>query len=457
MSQRVTLDRQSFEQFLAATCLLQQLRQEARRHHMADTLAPDDIVGDIYVPGIGVRAALGGDFAENSRFWPTLRDNAGRATQIARDSVGLLFGGARNAGLRLLGSIKNASGKLRRDANFVAAFPSAANESLLRSLRHGKSALLKAVTHMHPPHRTPVNQVPELPAPFEAAGHRRVEQVGAMRLRGPIAPRHLVLRYWRRAQSLLLDVWKNVVLQFRKVLRYQPVLPGIRIKTAANRSLINLRFKLDLKDIARFAPAWAVLLIILLFVAVEQGMHKSSPSASPVAVNTAQASTLPIGRISPKPHPTPSKVHPATDATAQVSARPAANRPFQLSHLQITDPATKLELRDMTRYEVAKLQKDAQSGDNVAAFQLGMAYEIGYDVPQNCAEAAKWVARSAVQGNAAAEYNLGLRYRDGDGVTANPSEAEKWLRQAAAQNHSAAQLALLALTAHQTQKSILQP
>ncbi|HYL15616.1 MAG TPA: tetratricopeptide repeat protein [Terriglobales bacterium] len=479
MSQRVTLNRQSFEQFLAATCLLLQLRQESRRHEVEDSHHADEIVDDVYVPGIGVRAALGGDdFAQSSKLWTTVRDKSACATQIAYHCARSLFGSARSAGLRLSSGAGNAFGKLPRHASLAAKFPSAAHEFLLRSLHGGKSVLVKFGDRLHLPRRSPACQVPNLLASSEAHACPPIEQTGAMQQTQPI-PRNSARRQMLRAQSSLLDVWKSVDLQFRKVLRYQPKLPGERkwtqelhrwqpqfgswsiIKTAAHQSLTKRRFKLDLKDIGRFAPAWAVLVIILLFVAMEQGMHKSSPSSAPMALDTAQASTLPIsgniGQISPKPQPAQSKIRQAGKSMARVSGHRVANHPFQLSHLQITDPDTDIELRDMTRYEIAKLQKDAQSGDDVAAFQLGMAYETGYDLPQNCAQAAKWVARSAAHGDAAAEYNLGLRYRDGDGVTANPAEAEKWLRQAAAQKNSEAQLALVALTTHQARGAVSQP
>jgi TPR repeat protein len=71
-----------------------------------------------------------------------------------------------------------------------------------------------------------------------------------------------------------------------------------------------------------------------------------------------------------------------------------------------------------------------------------MAYEVGRHVPQNCAEASRWVTTAAEAGNAAAQYNLGLRYRDGDGVSANRGESEKWLRRAASRRYPKANLAL---------------
>jgi hypothetical protein len=98
----------------------------------------------------------------------------------------------------------------------------------------------------------------------------------------------------------------------------------------------------------------------------------------------------------------------------------------------------------LSPYELAGLRRRAEFGDDSAAFQMGMAYEIGRGLPQSCKTAARWVARAAREGNAAAQYNLGLRYRDGDGVPANEDEAVKWLGKASARQSSNEQLALTA-------------
>jgi uncharacterized protein len=99
-------------------------------------------------------------------------------------------------------------------------------------------------------------------------------------------------------------------------------------------------------------------------------------------------------------------------------------------------------VQQLSRYEIKGLRRRAQYGDESAAFTLGMAYEVGYPVPQSCVEAARWVTTAAEAGDAAAQYNLGLRYRDGDGVPANSAESEKWLRQAAVHRNQQAKLAL---------------
>jgi TPR repeat protein len=122
--------------------------------------------------------------------------------------------------------------------------------------------------------------------------------------------------------------------------------------------------------------------------------------------------------------------------------------PLQVSHMQVTDRTTEDAIRTLSRYELAGLRRRAVYGDDSAAFQIGMAYELGHGVRQSCTTAAQWVARAAGDGNAAAQYNLGVRYRDGDGVPVNENEAVKWLQKAAAQQSPNAQLALLPLTAH---------
>jgi TPR repeat protein len=112
------------------------------------------------------------------------------------------------------------------------------------------------------------------------------------------------------------------------------------------------------------------------------------------------------------------------------------------THLKITDASVADNLHELTRYEIATLQRAADYGDDDAAFQLGMAYETGYYVRQNCSKAAHWVKAAAEAGNPAAQYNLGLRYRSGDGLTADESAASHWLRVATAQRYSPGKLAM---------------
>jgi len=117
--------------------------------------------------------------------------------------------------------------------------------------------------------------------------------------------------------------------------------------------------------------------------------------------------------------------------------RSGALAALESSHERITDPATWSAVQQLSRYEIKSLRRQAMYGDDSAAFTLGMAYEVGNSVPQNCVEAARWVTLAAEAGDAAAQYNLGLRYHVGDGVGANQAESEKWLRKAARKSRQA--------------------
>jgi TPR repeat protein len=165
---------------------------------------------------------------------------------------------------------------------------------------------------------------------------------------------------------------------------------------------------------------------MLAFLFAQAGFHRNVQVAS--ASTTASVPHAEAVPATPKLAPTSSPVS------------PLANSP---THHHITDPEARADVENMTRYEIATVRRAAQYGDDVAAFQLGMAYEIGYGMTQNCQKAAEWVTRAANDGNPAAEYNLGLRYRDGDGVAANSTEAEKWLKKAAERKYGNAS-ALLA-------------
>jgi hypothetical protein len=132
---------------------------------------------------------------------------------------------------------------------------------------------------------------------------------------------------------------------------------------------------------------------------------------------------------------------------AHVAQQAGATSQIQVSHLRVTDRSTHYALRTLSRYEFTALRRRALYGDDFAEFLIGMAYETGHGLRQNCEIAAEWVAKAAAQGNAPAEYNLGLRYRDGDGVPVNQDAALKWLQKAAARHIPGSQVALMAVAA----------
>jgi Sel1 repeat len=185
----------------------------------------------------------------------------------------------------------------------------------------------------------------------------------------------------------------------------------------------------------KVAPVMAILAIVITFLIPKTGLHL--PAQTPVFSSRTNTRENTLSAAKSDTRDTPG---------AEPFAMPAA---IQVSHLHITDRATEAAVRILSYYEMAGLRRRAEYGDDSAAFQMGMAYEIGHGVPQRCTTAAQWVARAAGEDNAAAQYNLGLRYRDGDGVAVDEDEAVKWLKKAASKQNSDAQVALGALTAHQ--------
>jgi hypothetical protein len=201
-----------------------------------------------------------------------------------------------------------------------------------------------------------------------------------------------------------------------------------------------------LRALWRTAPVLGILVITTTFLILRTRFHDPAQTTASSSWTTTHANTIPLSEATPEYRETAQ-----TDRDAKASPREAyVTEPvgtpasFQVSHLQVTDRATKDALRALSRYELAGLRRRAEFGDDSAAFQMGMAYEIGRGLPQSCTTAARWVTRAAGEGYAAAQYNLGLRYRDGDGVPVNEEESVRWLRKAAAQQSSNARLALTA-------------
>jgi hypothetical protein len=223
--------------------------------------------------------------------------------------------------------------------------------------------------------------------------------------------------------------------------------PAFNLRTAFNRVVVAFRhyrpsFRVNfplraLRAIAIATPVWLLALIAALLL-LEAWRHQPFQSAQ--AISTPSPSTAEASVNTNLPSRTTS-----TSALSENTKKPASVEPkgptptpsFTATHEQITDPATSSVVQQLSRYEINGLRRQAMYGDDSAAFTLGMAYEIGRYVHQNCAEAARWVRTAAEAGNAAAQYNLGLRYQTGDGLAVDRTEAETWLRKAAHRNREA--------------------
>ena len=106
-------------------------------------------------------------------------------------------------------------------------------------------------------------------------------------------------------------------------------------------------------------------------------------------------------------------------------------------------PSTRLQAQST----IDELRTQAEQGDAVAQFNLAVLYGSGESVPQDWAEAARWLRRAADQGHAPAQSALGLVYREGLGVLQDDAEAEQWCRRAAEQGDASGQFLLANLYA----------
>lgn len=87
-------------------------------------------------------------------------------------------------------------------------------------------------------------------------------------------------------------------------------------------------------------------------------------------------------------------------------------------------------------------RKLAEEGDAKAELYLGVAYDLGQDVPRNVATAARWYRKAAAQGSGSAAGNLGVIYFNGDGVPKDDVEAAEWFRAGANRGSASAEYCL---------------
>src|SRR5579863_2928489 len=223
----------------------------------------------------------------------------------------------------------------------------------------------------------------------------------------------------------------------------ETALKRLRASCAPRTSTFRINFTLrSLRAVAIATPVW-LLVVIANLLLLETWLHQPFQGARAMSAPTPSIAEAAVTANASEPaHPTRPLSQPARRIESTEPRQPTSVPPFAASHDQITDPETSAVVAQLSRFEISGLRRQAKYGDESAAFTLGMAYEVGHYVRQNCAEAARWVRMAAESGSPAAEYNLGLRYRDGDGVSADLHESEKWLRKAAAHRNRNAKIAL---------------
>lgn len=78
-----------------------------------------------------------------------------------------------------------------------------------------------------------------------------------------------------------------------------------------------------------------------------------------------------------------------------------------------------------------ELKRNAEQGNDVAQFKLGLMYENGKGIEQNYKKAIEWYKKAAEQGYVDAQFHLGNMYCIGLGVVQDLEKAFEWYKKAA--------------------------
>ncbi|MGE0109040.1 MAG: tetratricopeptide repeat protein [Bdellovibrionales bacterium] len=88
-----------------------------------------------------------------------------------------------------------------------------------------------------------------------------------------------------------------------------------------------------------------------------------------------------------------------------------------------------MNLPEMRNYEsaIGWCKKAASHNFTIAYTKLGWLYTMGYGVPKDSYEGAKWFLKGALSGEAVAQENLGRSYYKGEGVKKDLVKAYFWM------------------------------
>jgi len=109
---------------------------------------------------------------------------------------------------------------------------------------------------------------------------------------------------------------------------------------------------------------------------------------------------------------------------------------------QAYEDAVRLRRSGDTREAVVRLKDAAGFGHPVAAYELGMLYLQGREVPKDLAASARWINRAADLGEPRAQYLVGANLLAGNGVERDPARGVVFLARAGEQGHVRAQYLL---------------
>lgn len=89
-----------------------------------------------------------------------------------------------------------------------------------------------------------------------------------------------------------------------------------------------------------------------------------------------------------------------------------------------------------------ELQQAAQSGDEIAQFELAVCYHHGYGVGVDKPKALYWALQAANNGVTDAQYNVGYYYENGEGTEVDAQQAYAWYKRAAEAGNPSGERAL---------------
>jgi Sel1 repeat-containing protein/GAF domain-containing protein len=392
---------------------------------------------DTAVPGIGVRAALYDDEEEQpSQLWVSLRNTAAHAARAVSNLAGGTFRFMQRSASWTTSSGRQFGSRLRERAQFRPTMPKLPTERLDEVTRRARATLSNQASNVRVRMQGLTSRQLELPK-ISTAKVRNVTDQTSTSLRKAAASVADTCRALVNSVPGLPSFSRNSLHSARPSAAAAEQRTESRINRLQN---FRLRVRVNGTTLRRSASALAILLVMSAFLLMESGLFRSDSTAAASARNETQT----VGGAKRAPTERPVSTN-ATVQTRNVATHKASAATGPSSHLLITDPSTEDIVQNLTRFEVSTVRRQAATGDEEAAFQLGMMYEVGYDVKQNCSKAAEWVTKAAEAGYPPAQYNLGLRYKDGDGVTASTAEAEKWLNKAAAGKYRPARVALAKL------------
>lgn len=119
-----------------------------------------------------------------------------------------------------------------------------------------------------------------------------------------------------------------------------------------------------------------------------------------------------------------------------IETKPPNKQPVNSTKL---NQALELYLQERYTEALPLFEQQAEQGEPIAQFSLGLMYGKGKGVEQDYKQAVNWFHKAADQGDIQAGNNLAAMYSEGLGVDRDYSQAIAWYRKAAEQGDAQAQ------------------